>query len=61
MYSAAHFKLQGLDPDASYALTNVDVPGTTVVTGRELADVGLRVAIEQQPGAVVILYKKAAP
>ena len=61
IYLAAHFRLQGLDPDASYALTNIDVPGTTVMTGRELADVGLPVAIDQQPGAVVIMYKKAAP
>lgn len=58
---AAHLKLQGLDPDASYTLTNIDSPGSTVMTGRDLADIGLNVAIDQQPGAVVILYKRVVP
>ena len=30
------------------------------VTGRELAETGLLVAITQQPGSVVITYKKIA-
>ena len=58
-YSAAQFRLRGLDPDASYKLTNVDVPGTTVMSGRELAEVGLPVTIARQPAAVVIKYQKS--
>ncbi len=58
-YSAAQFQLSGLDPDASYTLTNVDVPGTTVMSGRELAEVGLPVTIARQPAAVVIKYQKS--
>ncbi|MHB0961021.1 MAG: NPCBM/NEW2 domain-containing protein [Pirellulaceae bacterium] len=57
-YSAAQLKLRGLDPAASYRLTNIDVPGTTVMSGRELAEVGLPITIERQPAAVVIKYEK---
>jgi hypothetical protein len=55
---AASLKLQGLEPDASYELTNLDVPETTVKTGRELADDGLTVTIDERPGAIVVIYRK---
>ena len=57
-YESIHVKLHGLDPDAVYTMTNVDVADTTEATGRELMEKGIRIAIEKQPGAVVILYKK---
>ncbi len=60
IYVAASLRLQGLEPDASYELTNLDVPGTAVKTGRELADGGLRVTIDQRPGAALVLYRKVA-
>ena len=50
--------LQGLDPDAVYTLTNLDVAGTTAVTGRALMDSGLSITIEGQPGSAVITYQK---
>jgi alpha-galactosidase len=50
--------LHGLDPNASYTLTNFDLPGTTEATGRELLDRGLAVTIAGQPGAAVITYKR---
>jgi alpha-galactosidase len=58
IYLVADLKLQGLEPEASYALTNLDVPGTTIMTGRELAEAGLKVAIDQQPGAAIVHYRK---
>ena len=61
IYLAARLPLQGLEPDASYACTNLDAPGTTVMTGRELGTRGLPVEIDQQPGAVVFQYKKVRP
>jgi hypothetical protein len=51
-------RLRGLDPDAVYTLTDVDVPGTKDMTGKSLQDEGLSVAIKSQPGAAVIVYKK---
>jgi len=50
-------KLQGLEPDTVYTLTNLDVPGTTEMTGRQLAE-GLPVVLKSKPGSAVILYQK---
>jgi alpha-galactosidase len=55
---SAHYRLRGLESDAEYILTNLDVPGTTQMTGRALAEQGLTIAIKDQPGAVIITYKK---
>jgi alpha-galactosidase len=57
-YESVRVKLHGLEPNAVYSITDVDVPGSTEVAGRELLEKGLRVAIEKQPGAAIILYKK---
>jgi alpha-galactosidase len=57
-YESLRVTLRGLDPDAVYTLTNLDVPGATDVPGRELLEKGLAVAIEAKPGAVVMTYKK---
>jgi len=52
-------KLQGLDAAARYALTDLDVHRRpTTHTGRELMDQGLAMNIPDQPGAVVLTYKK---
>ena len=39
-YTAAQFKLRGLDPDATYVLKNHDAAGTIEIGGRELLDQG---------------------
>lgn len=55
---AARFRLRGLEPGAVYTLTNLDATGSTEMTGRELLDTGLPVTIKDQPGAIIITYKK---
>jgi alpha-galactosidase len=50
------FRLRGLDLAATYTLVNLDVEGMTEVTGRELAEVGVRVQVGGKPGAALILY-----
>jgi len=57
-YESARFKLNGLDPDATYTLTNFDLPDKINMTGRELMEKGLPITITDQPGAVVITYRK---
>ncbi len=58
-YCGAQFKLQGLDAEARYALTDMDVhDGPTTHTGRELLEQGLAVSITNRPAAVVLTYKK---
>ena len=58
VYKSAHVNLQGLDKNAVYTLTNLDVPGTSEMTGRELSETGLVIAVKEQPGSALITYKK---
>lgn len=58
VYEAARFRLQGLDPAARYAVTNLDSGEQQTVAGRELLDRGLAVAIPEQPGDVVLTYTR---
>ncbi len=55
---SAKFRLRGLEPDAIYMLNNLDIPGKTEMTGRELLDKGLMIAIKGKPGSAIITYKK---
>jgi alpha-galactosidase len=59
IFFGARFPLRGLDPEARYEIQDLDAPGTTVKTGKELAEGGLRVEIPERPGAAVLLYKKS--
>jgi len=60
-YEAVRLKLRGLEPEARYTLTALDVPDTTQATGRELMETGLPVSIRGQPGAAVIVYARQGP
>jgi alpha-galactosidase len=51
-------KLRGLDPNAKYVLTDVDVSGTTERTGHELMDSGLTIALKSKPAAAIVSYRK---
>jgi len=55
-YESARFRLRGLDPRATYTVTNFDVPGSTEMTGRELLEKGLPVVLKDRPSAAVITY-----
>jgi hypothetical protein len=58
VYEAARFRLRGLDPGAMYVLTNLDTAQSQTLSGRELLDRGLAVAITDQPGSAVITYQR---
>jgi alpha-galactosidase len=51
-------KLSGLDPKASYAMEDLDTGKTEKVTGQDLMDKGLRVALTSRPGAALFVYRK---
>jgi alpha-galactosidase len=59
-YESIRVKLQDVDPTAVYSLTNLDVPGSTEISGLELMEKGLLISLENQPGTAVIVYKKVA-
>lgn len=52
------FRMMGLDPNARYETTDLDVGTPKITTGEELLNDGLAVEIGTQPGAVVIKYRK---
>ena len=57
-HEVARFKLRGLDPQARYALTDLDTGEAQTLAGRELMDNGLPVSITGQPGSAVITYRR---
>jgi alpha-galactosidase len=57
-YLSSQFKLIGLDPAALYEINNLDTSDKIIQTGQELMQKGLKIIIEEQPDAVIIVYKK---
>ncbi|MHB1461439.1 MAG: NPCBM/NEW2 domain-containing protein [Armatimonadota bacterium] len=57
-YTSTAFCLRGLEPDASYTVTDLDTNGTSVHTGKELMEKGLDITIAAKPGSALIVYKK---
>ena len=55
-YSAARFKLSGLEPEAIYKLTDVDTGIKQTFSGRELMETGLKVEMAAAPSSVIITY-----
>ena len=58
VYERARLKLRGLDPAATYAVTNLDTETTDKISGRELIDEGLSIPIDGRPGAAVVWYER---
>lgn len=50
--------LKGLDPAATYTLTDMDTQQVTAMTGSQLMQSGLPVTIASQPGAALITYTR---
>ncbi len=59
-YRSAELRLRGLDPTATYVLTDLDSRQSQQLKGSDLMDKGLVVEMTQSPQAVVITYHKAA-
>ncbi|MGD0089485.1 MAG: alpha-galactosidase [Planctomycetota bacterium] len=57
-YESAHLKLRGLESEAQYTVTDLDSGAAQELSGRELLEKGLQVAIPGRPSAVVIVYKR---
>ena len=57
-YVSAQYKLQALESDALYIVSDLDTDQPRQMTGRELMQDGLIITISQQPGAALITYKK---
>lgn len=55
--SEQHLRLKGLDPDATYTLTDFDNPETSSQSGRKIMERGLEVRLPKSPGAALIAYR----
>ena len=52
------FRLRGLNPAASYEVTDFDANTPVTISGQELLDKGLTVEIKDLPGAALVVYKR---
>jgi alpha-galactosidase len=50
--------LKGLDPNAVYTLTDLDLHKSVEMTGKQLGESGLPISIENRLGSAVITYSK---
>jgi alpha-galactosidase len=57
-YLAVRFPLRGLDPGATYRVTRPGAEGEQTLRGDELLHRGLRIDIDDAPGAAVFAYEK---
>jgi alpha-galactosidase len=55
-YLAVQIRLRGLDPDATYELTNADTNERRTLSGGELSE-PMRIEIDEPSGSVLMLYR----
>jgi len=55
---ARELRLRGLDPKATYKVSDLYGRITTTTSGADLMKKGLYVEIADSPGAIIIIYKK---
>ena len=58
IFEAGRLKLSGLASDARYEVVDLDGGPARQATGQELMDKGLLITIADQPGAVVLSYRR---
>ncbi len=59
--ASIHLALQGLDPDATYSITDLDAGDKTKkITGRKLMESGISVTTEKAPQAKILIYRKTS-
>ena len=56
-YETGRFKLQGLDANARYSVTNLDTAGSQEFSGQELQERGIEVNLKLAPDSALLTYK----
>ncbi len=57
-YESVRLNLRGLDPEARYAIANLDTGARVAVTRRELAEKDVLVQIAVRPGTALIVCER---
>ncbi len=61
IYETARLPLRGLDPGATYTITDFDASETRRMGGRELMEKGLPVALMERPDSAIFTYRLEKP
>ena len=56
-----NYRLFGLNPRASYSVTDIDKGTPVTISGRELMESGITIRLPGRPGAAIITYKRIKP
>jgi alpha-galactosidase len=56
-FYGSQLRLRGLRPDTQYTVRNFDEPSEFLISGRQLMETGIEIAITDRPGAAVVVYK----
>jgi len=56
VYESARFRLAGLDPEASYVVTDLNTGVSVTRRGRELLEEGLLISLPRHPDAALVRY-----
>jgi alpha-galactosidase len=59
-YETARFKLQGLEPEAKYSVSNLDDLTHRDLSGKELMDQGIEIRLQHSPDSALLSYKRVA-
>jgi len=51
-------RLQGLEPERTYAVTDLDTLSTVESSGRELMDRGISITLADRPGSALLRYQR---
>lgn len=57
IYETARLPLRGLDPAASYTISDLDSGKAKPMNGRELMEKGLPVSLTKRPDSAIITYR----
>ena len=60
-YESARLQLRGLDPQATYTLTDLDTQRSERIPGSILVEEGIEIALKVRPGYAVMVYQKSSP
>jgi hypothetical protein len=57
-YESARFKLNGLEADSIYVVTNIDEDKPQEISGRDLTGNGLLIMLPASPDSEIVTYRK---
>ena len=57
-YESVRLNLRGLDPEARYAIANLDTGTRVEATGRELVEKGMCIQIAERPESALVVYER---